>query len=287
MKNKFCIFILTYGRPKNQQTLNTLKRLKVTAPIYLVCSDDDKTLNEYKTIYGDMVVVFNKEQAVKECKIDLITNIDDKKAIIFARCYAFKIEEKLGLKYFIQLDDDYSGFYVADFKNKKWSSKKLNLQAIFQNCIDFYAKNKILLGFSLSQGGDFIGGIEAKKQRIKRKAMNSFFCDTERPLNFKGLINEDVNFYVDDGAKFGITMQVHNIKLNQQETQKNKGGMSNIYLDNGTFLKSFYSVIVAPSAVKINLMGDKQKRLHHKINYNAICPKILREEFKNEQTCKS
>lgn len=57
--------------------------------------------------------------------------------------------------------------------------------------------------------------------------------------------------------------------------------MTNIYVDNGTYFKSLYSVLVAPSAVKIALMGEKHKRLHHKINYNAICPKILREEVKN------
>lgn len=279
--NKFCIFILTFGRPKNQITLKTLQRLKVTAPIYLVCSDDDKRLGEYQAIYGDMVIVFNKDEAVKQCNIDLMFNSDYKKAVVFARHYVFKIAEKIGFKYFIVLDDDYQNFYVADFKNKKWSSGKLNLQAIFQNCIDFYAKNKILLGFSLSQGGDFIGGIEAKKQRVKRKAMNSFFCDTARPLNFKGLINEDTNFYVDDGAKFGVTMQIHNIKLNQQETQRNGGGMTDIYIDNGTYIKSLYSVLLAPSAVKIILMGENYKRLHHKINYNAICPKILREDIKN------
>lgn len=280
--NKFCIFILTFGRPENQITLKTLQRLKVTAPIYLVCSDDDKRLWEYQAIYGDKVVVFNKDEAVKQCNIDLMINSDDKKAIIFARCYVFKIAEKLGFKYFIELDDDYQGFYVADFNKQSWIlNNKINLQKIFQKAIDFYANNKILLGFSLSQGGDFIGGIPKEKQRIKRKAMNSFFCDTARPLNFKGLINEDVNYYVGDGAKFGITMQIHNIKLNQQETQKNKGGMTNIYVDNGTYFKSLYSVLVAPSAVKIALMGEKHKRLHHNINYNAICPKILREEVKN------
>lgn len=286
--NKFCIFILTFGRPFKQITLKTLKKLGVTAPIFLICSDDDKKLNEYRQEFGDMVKVFNKKQAIKECNIDLLINDAPRKTIIYARCYTFKIAEQLGYKYFIQLDDDYSGFYVVNFRTNSWYLKnKIDLQSIFQKAIDYYAKNKILLGFSFSQGGDFIGGISKEKQRIKRKAMNSFFCDIERPLKFKGAINEDVNFYIDDGAKFGITMQIHNIKLRQEQTQKNKSGMTEVYLNSGTYIKSFYSVLIAPSAVKIGVMGNKNKRIHHKINYNRICPKILREEIKNEQTCKS
>lgn len=31
--------------------------------------------------------------------------------------------------------------------------------------------------------------------------------------------------------------------LNQKQTQSNKGGMSDLYLDSGTYVKSFYSVI--------------------------------------------
>ena len=38
----------------------------------------------------------------------------------------------------------------------------------------------------------------------------------------------------------------------QKTTQKNSGGMSDIYLDMGTYLKSFYSVMYSPSCVKIS-----------------------------------
>lgn len=279
--NSFCIFILTYGRPHKQATLKTLKRNGVTAPIYLICSDDDLKLKEYQKEYGDTVKIFNKKQAIKECNIDLMFNDHEQlKAVIYARHFVFKIAKQLKYQFFVMLDDDYSGFHVADFKNKVWRGK-LNLQYIFQKCIDFYAKNEILLGFSTSQGGDFIGGITMDKNKVKRKAMNVFFCDTKRPLNFKGIINEDTNFYIDDGAKYGITMQIHNIKVTQHQTQTNQGGLTDIYLESGTYVKSFYSVILAPSAVKVSLMMTKNKRPHHKINYNAICPKILRANTKN------
>ena len=287
MRNDFCIFVLTYGRPHNQRTLNTLSKLGVKYPVYLVCSDDDKELGEYQKLYGKQVVVFNKEQAVKEMGIDLMDNFGNKKAIIYARNYAFVLAKQLGYRYFWELDDDYYEFAFADFKRGMWDSLSVGhstfkeMDRVLEACLEYYASNPKLLGLSFSQGGDFIGGLD-NKQRVKRKCMNSFFCDTERPFLFRGTLNEDVNFYAGDGARDGICLQLHNIKLQQTGTQKTDGGMKDIYLDGGTYIKSFYSIMINPSAVKISLMGDLHLRLHHRIDYNGICPKIIREEYKHE-----
>lgn len=284
MRNDFAIFILTYGRPNNQKTLNTLKKLKVKYPIYLVCSDDDPTLEEYQEKYKDKVIVFNKDQAVQEMGIDLMDNFGNKKAIIYARNYNFVIAEKLGYRYFWQLDDDYCEFSIPDFNSQKWfylcSNKWEKLDLLLEKTIEFYKKNPKILGLSFSQGGDFLGGITKDKMRVKRKCMNSFFCDTQRPFLFRGTINEDVNFYSGNGARDGICMQIHNIKLNQEQTQKSSGGMTDSYLNDGTYVKSFYSIIGNPIAVKIGVMGDNHLRLHHTINYNKVAPKIIKENYK-------
>lgn len=275
MKLNKAIFILTYGRPKKQATFNTLRRCKCQYPIYFICSDDDKSLDELKSKFGEKrVLVFNKKEVAKD--LDLMTNNPLWNVILYARNYCFKVASDLGIDGFIQLDDDYTGFYYADFKNKKWRELK-NIDAIFDLMFEFYRENKRLLGFSLSQGGDFIGGLTKDKLRVKRKAMNSFFCLTERKFKFRGVLNEDVNFYVGEGARDGICFQTHYLKLIQGTTQKNKGGMTGAYIDGGTYAKSFYSVMISPSAVSISEMGMVFKRLHHKINYNLLCPKIIRE----------
>ena len=58
--------------------------------------------------------------------------------------------------------------------------------------------------------------------------------------------------------------------------------MSNVYLDSGTYLKSFYSVIGMPSAVKIAEMGDKNKRIHHNVEWEYCVPMILNEMHKKK-----
>lgn len=45
-------------------------------------------------------------------------------------------------------------------------------------------------------------------------------------------------------------------------------------------VKSFYSVMISPSSVKINLMGNKHKRMHHVISWNNTVPKIIKESYK-------
>lgn len=65
--------------------------------------------------------------------------------------------------------------------------------------------------------------------------------------------------------------------LLQKETQSNAGGLTEIYLELGTYVKSFYSVMAAPSCIKVALMGDKQMRLHHAVTWKNAVPKIIRE----------
>ena len=46
--------------------------------------------------------------------------------------------------------------------------------------------------------------------------------------------------------------------LNQKQTQKNKGGMTDIYMSQGTYVKSFYTVMMMPSSVKVGVMGHSE-----------------------------
>lgn len=68
--------------------------------------------------------------------------------------------------------------------------------------------------------------------------------------------------------------------MNQTDTQTNAGGLTDIYLDLGTYVKSFYTVIAMPSSAAIRLMGNKHKRPHHSINWKKTTPKIIKERYK-------
>lgn len=278
--DSFVIFILSHGRANNVHTYKTLKKHGYSGKIVLVIDNEDKTADDYYEKF-EHVEMFDKKKIAET--FDECDNFEDRRAIIYARNACFEIAEKLGYKYFIQMDDDYTYFEYRVYSSKNQKPKNINnLDTVLLTLLDFYKKTPFYT-ISMAQGGDFIGGKHnnmAKKPTIYRKCMNSFICSTERKFNFVGRINEDVNTYVKKQS-IGLLMgTIPMVALGQKTTQKNKGGMTDLYLDSGTYVKSFYTVMVSPSSCYIKPMGDKHMRLHHAIKWDFAVPKILSENIK-------
>lgn len=283
MRNDFAIFILTHGRPNKVVTLDTLVKSGNTNKVYLVVDNEDSLLDSYYANFGKSnVIVFDKKK--KSTEFDTMDLSDDRRAIVYARNACFDIAEKLGIRYFLELDDDYTVF-----RSRVWDGKKLatwylrDFDAVVDEMLEFLdTSGAITVAFS--QTGDFIGGVGSKvyKERLTRKAMNSFFCDTTKRFDFIGRINEDVNTYVLLGSRGKLLFTIADMSLNQLTTQHWSGGMSELYLDSGTYVKSFYSVIANPSSIKIYEMGDTHKRIHHNINWEHAVPKIVSSRFRKE-----
>jgi len=280
MIKEFAIFILTYGRPHNVTTLKTLKKAGYTGKIILIIDDTDKCKNMYLEKYEN-VEVFNKLEILKT--FDIGDNFEGTNSVIYARNVCFEIAKKLDIKYFMQLDDDYGTFEYRIYSNKEQKPKKIfNLDEPLKVLLDFYINSNIK-SLAMAQGGDFIGGKNnrmAKKPTMFRKCMNSFLCSVDRPFKFSGKMNDDVNTYLVNGMRGDLMVTIPFLSVVQKTTQKNAGGLTDIYLELGTYVKSFYSVLYAPSCVTIKSMGDKHKRLHHSINWQSAVPKIIRESIR-------
>lgn len=283
MRNDFVAFILTHGRAESVITDKSLRKHGYTGPIIYVVDNEDKKMAEYKAKYGNDVVVFNKFEVSKT--FDEADNFNDRRAIVYARNACFDIAKKLGYKYFIELDDDYTEFSFVYDKNWKFKQRAIkHLDKVFEAMVCFL-ENTNSITVAMAQRGDFIGG---KLNQIilgevfKRKAMNSFVCSIDKSFQFVGRINEDVNTYTSLGSRGKVFFQIPYVALNQKQTQSNKGGMTDIYLDKGTYVKSFYSVMMMPSSVKIAMMGSVSKRIHHSINWNNTVPKIINERLKKK-----
>jgi hypothetical protein len=277
----FCVFILTHGRPDRVYTYNTLKSHGYSGKIYLVIDNEDKSEKEYIERYGKEVIKFDKVEASK--RFDNGDNFNDRRAIVYARNECFEIAKKIGVKYFLQLDDDYTNFVYKFDENMAYKESRIfNLDSVFE-CMLKYYKSIDAITIAMAQNGDFIGGKNgsfAKNIKPRRKCMNTFFCSTESPFSFVGRINEDVNTYTSEGGRGKLLLTIPNVAIIQKQTQSNSGGMTDLYLDSGTYIKSFYSVMYSPSCVKVSEMGDKHKRLHHRVRWNNAVPVILDESVK-------
>lgn len=287
MRNDFVALILTHGRPDRVHTYFALRNSGYTGRILIVIDNEDKTADEYRKRYGDDVVVFDK-QAVAQT-FDEGDNFQDRRAIIYARNASFDIAKDNGYRYFIQLDDDYTGFYYRFDEDGFYGNKKINnLDWLFSSLADYLSATPFA-SVAISQGGDHIGGANSsnlKAIKTKRKAMNSFVCDTEKPFKFVGRINEDVNTYTCEQRKGLLFLTFMAPQLIQKTTQSNAGGMTDLYIDSGTYVKTFYSVMYAPSCVKVSDLSSPQNghaghaRIHHKVSWANAAPLILSQDYK-------
>ena len=281
-QTNFGVIILTYKRPDRVYTYKKLRDQGYTGKIFLLLDDLDPTLPEYREIYQDSEIATFTKSDWKD-KFDIADNLPTLKGVVYARNAVFGVAKSLGLEYFLVLDDDYTDFQFR-FDNERYYKYKHinNLDAVFGTLLEFY-KNSTIKTLTIAQGGDFIGGGAGsfgKKIFLRRKAMNSFFCSVNRPFEVLGRINEDVNTYVTHGTRGDLYFTTNLVSLQQKETQSNAGGLTEQYKDDGTYVKSFYTVMFSPSSVKICEMGNKNKRLHHLISWKHTTPMILREGHK-------
>lgn len=278
--NNFAVFIVTHGRADSCLTDKTLRKQNYTGAIYYIVDDEDEQLEQYRKNFGDSVIVFNKQDLI--AKTDTIDNGGNTNAVVFARNAVFDIAAKLNLDFFLELDDDYQSF---DFRFKDGDQLRgmspKNLDTLFDATIDFLVESDALT-VAYAQGGDFIGGLKgnSNKKALLRKAMNSFFCRTSKPFTFCGRINEDTNMYVLYGSQGQKIFTITDLMINQPDTQSRSGGLTDIYLDLGTYVKSFYSVVCNPAAVRVIAMGDGHYRIHHAIDWNACTPRIINERHR-------
>lgn len=283
MREDFCAFILTHGRPDRVHTFETLRKAGYTGRVYIVIDNEDKTAEEYRRRFGDIVLQFDKAAIAQT--FDEGDNFNDRRAIIYARNACWSLAKQVGARYFIELDDDYTGFeYRANSSNEYiYKAVATTLDQVFEAMVDFLDDSGAL-SIALSQGGDHIGGKQGDgAPSLRRKAMNSFVCCVDRSFQFFGRVNEDVNTYTTLNRRGALFFTVMQAKLVQKQTQANAGGMTDLYLDSGTYVKSFYTVMYCPSSVQVGEMGDPRSgnyRLHHAINWRKTAPMILRERHK-------
>jgi len=282
MREDFAAFILTHGRPDRVYTYDTIRKAGYTGRIYLVIDNEDKQAEAYRQRFGDAVLMFDKAAVAQT--FDEGDNFKDRRTIIYARNAVFELARQQDVRYFIQLDDDYTGCEYRRNHKLQYITKPIlhSLDAVWSALVAFVEATPIHT-LCMAQGGDFIGGKQnarfSKRMQLYRKAMNTFICDVNKPFQFIGRINEDVNTYTSlqrAGMFMATTPQVNIV---QKTTQRNKGGMTDTYLASGTYVKSFYSVMYAPSCVRISMMGDNHRRVHHQVAWRYTAPLLVRESL--------
>ena len=281
----FAIFILSHGRADHVYTYRTLQRVGYTGRTYIVIDNEDESAEEYYHRYGDQVVMFDKESVAQE--MDDGDNFGDRRAVVYARNACFGIARQVGVTYFLQLDDDYTRFEYKIDGDYKYPTGHFVVRQCFDDILDLlldYYKSIQAVSIAMAQTGDFIGGRENKSIYVgKRKCMNSFFCSTKRPFQFVGKLNEDVSTYIWYQSLGNLFLTVPFVVVGQTKTQSNPGGITGLYEHVGAYVKPFYTVMYAPSCVKVGILNTRHRRLHHQIEWKNAVPCIVREQHRKSR----
>lgn len=286
---RFAAFILTHGRPDRVFTYESLRKAGYTGDIYLITDNEDDTLDQYRNRYDPAsIITINLSEIAKQ--FDIADTIPTHNSVIYKRVASFEIAKQLGLTHFAQLDDDYGSSSANGFRYRTYSKETdhftsvpvKSLDRVFDAMITLLEVSKAM-SISMSQGGDWLGGNDSNAARnpMMRKSMNCWVCATDRPITYVGRLNDDVNTYVINGMRGELFFTASRIQLDQKATQQNAGGMTDLYLETGTYTKSFYTVMLAPSCTTVKPMGGhSHQRLHHRIRWDNAVPKIISDKHR-------
>lgn len=285
MNKSFCVFIISHGRADNVITKRTLTKCGYTGPLFIVVDNEDKQVDKYRQNFGPSnVIVFDKLKYA--LMVDNCDNFQNRRSTTHARNACFDLAKVRGFEYFLVLDDDYYSIgFTFDRNGKYIDESAYSLDRVFYSFCKMLEVDSRIATLCMLQGGDMVAGgkttefVKGRYPFDKRKAMNSFFCKTSRRFWFFSRLNEDVNTYLLLGSRGLLFLSIPDIHLHQKITQSANGGMSDSYLASGTYVKSFYTVMQAPSFAIIQ-SSRSMSRLHHKISWNNAVPKILSEIHK-------
>ena len=187
----YAVIIPTHGRYDRVFTIDSLRKSGYTGDIYLLCDDEDKQLEQYKEKYGDKVIVFSKDEYIG--KFDKMDNFGNKACVVYARNAMWDAAKKLGLKFFIVADDDYTALEYRITADGGYYAKKIkNADGVFAAYVNFL-KTSGVDTVCFAQGGDYIGGKDNSKVKngfkVSRKMMNLYFFSADKPIEFTAEAN--------------------------------------------------------------------------------------------------
>lgn len=279
MENKdFAVFILSHGRADTITTYKALRNGGYTGRTYVVIDNEDDQEDLYRQKFGDDIIQFDKRDYLE--KTDLGDLDTDRRIGVFARNFIQDEAKRLGYKFHLQLDDDVHGFTYRFAQGKVLRALHCShLDEVFSGMVE-YMKGTPITSLSFALSAYNMGGVDGSiKEGMTRKTMTTFLMRADDLQYFHMRMNDDITTSLINGMRGKLYYSYLPIEVEVDKTQVKAGGMTDIYQKNGTYRKSFYSVMCCPSCVKVSAMGITDYRIHHTISWNNAVPKLLSERW--------
>lgn len=270
------IYIISKGRPQCK-TAATLQKMDYPGEWHIVCGTNDDTLPEYMNNWGGHVLVFDYEEEIKNT--DTLDNFGFESKASGAcpvRNATMKISrDREELRHW-QFDDDYLDF--RRINEDKTKMRKYDNGEEFEDWLFNLAK----FGYKANlRNVGFPPGSETYIDNAFTFAARVFNAHNlpstdDLFIPWVGRMNDDTINAINCWRKGGYEMSIRAMNMTMPSTQSEQGGLSEMYIADGTVRKSAYPVLVAPNAAKLTI---KFGRYHHRVDWSKLRPKLIREEW--------
>ena len=274
MRSDFGVIIISHGRP-HCSTYEKLRGMGYTGKIYVVADDEDKTIDEYREVYGDDLHVFHKVD-----DFDTADNFDGPKTVgVYARNECIKVAREKGLKFYAEMDDDLKSLVGRYEKDGILASYKIkDIDAVFEAICHYMEEAPVdCVGFS--NAGDFIGGKEnVEKKAIDHRIYNVFILRTDYPIKWHSRHADDTITTVEGLRNGRQYMKLRNIQAafdvwSGKNGSKKGGGSISTYDALGSYRLWIYGIIHYPDCIRLKMTSN------HEFDYGIrevnLCPKLV------------
>lgn len=279
------IFIPSYHRPTNVKSAKYLVGLGYPAKkihIFLDSETDDKAEYEENIVagLGCQLHIFDMDEARR--RYDYVHRASQsRRSAGQARNMFMDFAKEHGIDFYLVMDDDTENYQVRPFGKYFRTARVKDLIDSFAATKEFMLAHHIGL-FGFSQTGDIYSN-EFDPKFLRRKVMNTTFVipalvyrgergvqDDDTSL-FAGVMNEG---YFTGSFASGIV-------LLQTPSATAPGGLTDLYNECKLLNKSLVTPIQFPSAIWAEKQIKNGGRIHHRIDYRYLMPKILRVDDGN------
>lgn len=252
------VFIPSYHRADNLKTVRYLEKIDYDMQhVYVFVDDEADDRERYKAVakqYGFHLVVFDMTEARK--RFDYVHRASvSRRSAGQARNMFQDYAKKKGIEQYVVMDDD-----TKDFQ--------FRVKGVWVHNAS---------GETVKKTFDMVAAM------MRRKVMNVTFYDTrfiyrgERGVQdddtsqFAGVLNEGL---FTGSLADGITLQ-------QTISATAKGGLTDLYNECKLYNKAMVTPIQFPSAIRAERQVMNGNRIHHRIDYKYLAPRLMKGERNN------
>ena len=277
------VFIPSYHRADNLKTVKFLEKIDYDMKhVYVFIDDEADDRERYKAVakqYGFRLVVFDMTEARK--RFDYVHRASiSRRSAGQARNMFQDYAKKKGIERYVVMDDDTKEFQFRVKGVYMHTASGETVKRTFEMIAEMMRRQRIGL-FGVSQTGDFYGSLYLSMMR--RKVMNVTFYDTRFIYRGeRGVQDDDTSQFagvLNEGLFTGSLAD--GINLQQTVSATAKGGLTDLYNECKLYNKAMVTHIQYPSAIRAERQVMNGGRIHHRIDYRYLAPKLMKGERNN------